>query len=126
MPGQTSYYGWKEYAKAKAVCFLLYIYFYTIIHCPMVRRGRLCLCLLALGPLEGEIDEICTFLYNNLCKKTHSMVIQLAKQDGLKVIASAGSDEKVKFCREIGADVAFNYKTTNTAEVLKNEGPIDM
>jgi NADPH-dependent curcumin reductase CurA len=36
----------------------------------------------------------------------------LAKQDGQKVIASAGSDEKVKFMKEIGADVAFNYKTT--------------
>lgn len=54
------------------------------------------------------------------------MVVQLAKQDGLKVIASAGSDEKVKFCKDIGADVAFNYKTENTAEVLKKEGPIDM
>jgi NADPH-dependent curcumin reductase CurA len=36
----------------------------------------------------------------------------LAKLDGHKVIASAGSDEKVKFMKEIGADVAFNYKTT--------------
>lgn len=25
-----------------------------------------------------------------------------------------------------GADVAFNYKTENTREVLKKEGPIDM
>ncbi|KAF8158806.1 hypothetical protein K438DRAFT_1942587 [Mycena galopus ATCC 62051] len=55
-----------------------------------------------------------------------SMVIQLAKRDGLKVIASAGSDEKVKFMKEIGADVAFNYKTTNTREVLEREGPIDV
>ncbi|KAJ7710445.1 hypothetical protein B0H17DRAFT_1027083 [Mycena rosella] len=55
-----------------------------------------------------------------------SMVVQLAKRDGLKVIASAGSDEKVKFMRDIGADVAFNYKTTNTAEVLAREGPIDI
>ncbi|KAJ7749931.1 alcohol dehydrogenase [Mycena metata] len=55
-----------------------------------------------------------------------SMVIQLAKRDGLKVIASAGSDEKVKFMREIGADVAFNYKTTDTREVLAREGPIDV
>lgn len=54
------------------------------------------------------------------------MVIQLAKQDGLKVIASAGSDEKVKFMREIGADVAFNYKSTDTREVLEREGPIDV
>jgi NADPH-dependent curcumin reductase CurA len=39
-------------------------------------------------------------------------VIQLAKLQGLKVIGSAGSDEKVQFMKEIGADVAFNYKTT--------------
>ena len=55
-----------------------------------------------------------------------SMVIQLAKQDGLKVIASAGSEEKVQFMKSIGADVAFNYKTTSAAEVLAKEGPIDM
>lgn len=54
------------------------------------------------------------------------MVIQLAKLDGLKVIASAGSDEKVAFMKEIGADVAFNYKTTKTLEVLTKEGHIDM
>lgn len=55
-----------------------------------------------------------------------SLVIQLAKLDGLKVIASAGSEEKVKFMKEIGADVAFNYKTASTAEVLEKEGPIDV
>ncbi|KAJ6611738.1 hypothetical protein B0H10DRAFT_2055489 [Mycena sp. CBHHK59/15] len=54
------------------------------------------------------------------------IVIQIAKQDGLKVIASAGSDEKVKFMKEIGADVVFNYKTTDTREILEKEGPIDI
>ncbi|KAJ3503200.1 hypothetical protein NLJ89_g8539 [Agrocybe chaxingu] len=55
-----------------------------------------------------------------------SLVIQLAKADGLKVIASAGSDEKVQFMKELGADVAFNYKTSSVAEVLAKEGPIDI
>ena len=55
-----------------------------------------------------------------------SLVIQLAKADGLKVIASAGSDEKVEFMKSLGADVAFNYKTTSTREVLQKEGPLDM
>jgi NADPH-dependent curcumin reductase CurA len=41
-----------------------------------------------------------------------SFVVQLAKRDGLKVIASAGSDDKVEFIRQCGADVAFNYKTS--------------
>ena len=54
------------------------------------------------------------------------MVVQLAKQDGLKVIASAGSDEKVAWMKELGADIAFNYKTTGVLEVLEKEGPIDM
>ncbi|KZT23265.1 NAD-P-binding protein [Neolentinus lepideus HHB14362 ss-1] len=55
-----------------------------------------------------------------------SFVIQLAKLDGLKVIASAGSDEKVAFIKSLGADVAFNYKTTSTREVLTREGGIDV
>ena len=55
-----------------------------------------------------------------------SFIIQIAKADGLKVIASAGSEEKVKFMKDCGADVAFNYKTTNTAEVLEREGPINL
>jgi len=46
--------------------------------------------------------------------------------DGSRVIASAGSEEKVNFMKEIGADVTFNYKTTDTREVLQKEGPIDM
>ncbi|KAJ7676980.1 hypothetical protein DFH06DRAFT_1428958 [Mycena polygramma] len=55
-----------------------------------------------------------------------SMVIQLAKQAGLKVIASAGSEEKLEFMKSLGADTVFNYKTTDTRAVLANEGPIDV
>ena len=58
--------------------------------------------------------------------RSRSTVVQIAKAEGLKVIASAGSEEKVQFLREIGADVAFNYKTTKTAEVLAKEGPINV
>ncbi|KAK7691642.1 hypothetical protein QCA50_005041 [Cerrena zonata] len=55
-----------------------------------------------------------------------SAVIQIAKAEGLKVIASAGSEEKVAFLKSIGADVAFNYKTANTSEILSEAGPIDI
>ena len=55
-----------------------------------------------------------------------SLVVQIAKMAGCKVIASAGSEEKVKFMKEIGVDVAFNYKTENTGEILKREGPINV
>ncbi len=57
---------------------------------------------------------------------TNRFVIQLAKRDGLKVIASAGSDNKVEFMRSVGADVAFNYKTNNMQKILAEHGPINM
>ena len=55
-----------------------------------------------------------------------SMVVQLAKRQGVKVIASAGSDEKVDFLKSLGVDVAFNYKTSSTAEVLAKEPYLDI
>ena len=47
--------------------------------------------------------------------------IQLAKQIGqANVITTAGSKEKLDFCRSLGADVCINYKEQNFAEeVLK-------
>lgn len=55
-----------------------------------------------------------------------SFVAQLAKLDGLKVIGSSGSDEKVEYARSVGVDVAFNYKKESTEDILKREGPIDV
>jgi NADPH-dependent curcumin reductase CurA len=55
-----------------------------------------------------------------------SFVIQLAKLSGCRVIASAGSPEKLEFMKSIGADVVFNYKEEDTLEILKREGGIDM
>ncbi|KAF7333731.1 NAD(P)-binding protein [Mycena venus] len=74
-----------------------------------------------VNPKAGEVVFVTTG-----AGAVGSMVIQLAKQAGLKVIASAGSEEKVKFMQSIGADVAFNYKTTDTRAVLAKEGPIDI
>ncbi|KAL8286337.1 hypothetical protein RQP46_004825 [Phenoliferia psychrophenolica] len=51
------------------------------------------------------------------------IVCQLAKKEGLKVVGSAGSDDKVAFLKELGVDVAFNYKTSNTLEILTANPP---
>lgn len=45
--------------------------------------------------------------------------IQMAKSLGSTVYATAGSNEKCKFCEELGAAKAINYKTENFAEVIK-------
>ena len=45
--------------------------------------------------------------------------IQLAKQLGkANVITTAGSNEKLDFCRSLGADVCINYKEQNFDEVV--------
>jgi len=48
------------------------------------------------------------------------IVGQLAKREGLKVIGSVGSDEKLKFIQEeLGFDAGFNYKKEKPDEALK-------
>ena len=52
-----------------------------------------------------------------------SMVVQMAKALGARVITTAGSDEKVKACRELGADAAINYKTEDVAARVQEFAP---
>lgn len=53
-----------------------------------------------------------------------SVVGQLAKIKGCKVVGSAGSDAKVAFLKELGFDEAFNYKTVGSLEeALKKASP---
>jgi NADPH-dependent curcumin reductase CurA len=48
------------------------------------------------------------------------IVGQLAKREGLKVIGSVGSDEKLKFIKEeLGFDGGFNYKKEKAGDALK-------
>jgi tumor protein p53-inducible protein 3 len=50
-----------------------------------------------------------------------SAAVQLAHQAGAKVIATAGSDDKLRKVRELGADVVVDYKTQDFAEIAKHE-----
>jgi putative PIG3 family NAD(P)H quinone oxidoreductase len=45
--------------------------------------------------------------------------IQLAKAFGATVLATAGSDEKCRACRDFGADLAINYRTEDFVVVGK-------
>jgi NADPH-dependent curcumin reductase CurA len=48
------------------------------------------------------------------------VVGQLAKREGLKVIGSVGSDEKLQYINEeLGFDAGFNYKKEKPDEALK-------
>jgi NADPH2:quinone reductase len=52
-----------------------------------------------------------------------SMVVQMAKIIGARVITTGGSDEKCAAARELGADVCLNYKTQNIADEVKKFAP---
>lgn len=45
--------------------------------------------------------------------------IQLLHGLGHQVIVTAGTDEKVAACRELGADLAINYRTTDFVEAVQ-------
>ena len=52
-----------------------------------------------------------------------SSVVQMAKIMGARVITTAGSEEKVAKARELGADLAINYKTGNVTEEIRKFAP---
>ncbi|XP_071798830.1 prostaglandin reductase 1-like [Asterias amurensis] len=52
-----------------------------------------------------------------------SIVGQIAKIKGCRVIGFAGSDEKVAWIKELGFDEAFNYKKVDLDATLKKAAP---
>src|ERR1035437_7524244 len=52
-----------------------------------------------------------------------SCVVQMAKILGARVITTAGTDEKVAACRDLGADLAINYKTQDVTAAIKGFAP---
>jgi NADPH-dependent curcumin reductase CurA len=52
------------------------------------------------------------------------LVGQIAKMIGCRVVAIAGSDEKIEWCEEIGFDDGINYKTaTDLADAVRSACP---
>jgi NADPH:quinone reductase len=52
-----------------------------------------------------------------------SCVLQIAKALGARVIATGGTDEKVAACRDLGADLALNYKTQDVDAAIRQFAP---
>jgi NADPH-dependent curcumin reductase CurA len=76
--------------------------------------------LYAIGkPKKGEVIFI-----SSAAGAVGQIVGQLAKREGLKVIGSAGSDEKCKLCVEkLGFDECWNYKKISAGEALDKYCP---
>jgi NADPH2:quinone reductase len=52
-----------------------------------------------------------------------SSVVQMAKILGARVITTAGDEKKVEICKQLGADMAINYKTEDVDKAIKSFAP---
>lgn len=52
--------------------------------------------------------------------------IQMAKAHGARVIATAGTPDKVGLCRQLGADIAINYRDQDFEAVVNEAGGADV
>ncbi|KAF9956417.1 hypothetical protein BGZ72_002795 [Mortierella alpina] len=67
----------------------------------------------------GDLKEGETIYISSAAGTLGQLAGQLAKRKGLRVIGSAGTDEKVAFLKnELGFDAAFNYKTQDKRTAL--------
>jgi NADPH-dependent curcumin reductase CurA len=71
-----------------------------------------------IGLVEiGGVKEGETIYVSGAAGAVGSAAVQIAKRMGLRVIGSAGSDEKVEWLRSLGVE-AFNYRETPAREAL--------
>ena len=69
---------------------------------------------------RGQLKKGETVLVHGGASGIGTTAIQIAKAFGAKVFVTAGSDEKCKACKKLGASLAINYKTQDfVTEVLK-------
>lgn len=62
---------------------------------------------------RAQVQAVETVLVHAGAGGVGSAALQVARNAGARVIATAGSDDKVDFCRSLGADVAINYRRTD-------------
>jgi putative PIG3 family NAD(P)H quinone oxidoreductase len=73
--------------------------------------------------IEGELKEGETVLIHGGASGVGTAGIQMAKRAGCRVLVTAGREDKIDFCKELGADVAVNYKEENFETAIRKEAP---
>ncbi|WP_417317341.1 NAD(P)H-quinone oxidoreductase [Emcibacter sp.] len=68
---------------------------------------------------RGQLKKGETFLVHGGTSGIGTTAIQLAKAFGATVIATCGTDDKCTVCRDLGADLAINYRTQDFVEEVK-------
>ncbi|KAG0291697.1 hypothetical protein BGZ96_004906 [Linnemannia gamsii] len=73
---------------------------------------------------RGDLKKGETIYISSAAGTLGQLAGQLAKRQGLRVIGSAGSDDKVAYLKNVlGFDAAFNYKTQDRRQALTELAP---
>lgn len=67
----------------------------------------------------GEVKKGDFVVVSGAAGATGSVVCQIAKLKGAKVLGLAGSDDKVEWLKELGCDEALNYKSNSFVDDFK-------
>jgi NADPH2:quinone reductase len=70
---------------------------------------------------RGHLQSGQTLLVHSGAGGVGSAAVQLGAALGARVLATAGSDQKLAFCRELGADVAINYRGADISQAVLEE-----
>ena len=74
----------------------------------------------------GALSQDETFLVHGGTSGIGTTAIQMAKAAGARVIATAGTPDKVELCRQLGADIAINYRADDFEAVVTEAGGADV
>jgi NADPH2:quinone reductase len=76
--------------------------------------------------LRGRLKAGETFLVHGGTSGIGTTAIQLAHVFGARVFATAGTDEKARFCESLGAERGINYRTEDFVDILRAAGGADL
>ena len=71
---------------------------------------------------RGALQAGERFLVHGGSSGIGTTAVQMASVFGARVFTTAGSDEKCQACRDLGAEVAMNYKEDDFVEAMQKEG----
>ncbi|MBO6797475.1 NAD(P)H-quinone oxidoreductase [Maricaulis sp.] len=75
---------------------------------------------------SGALQPGETFLVHGGTSGIGTTAIQMAKAHGARVIATAGTAEKCALCRDLGADIAINYREEDYEVICREAGGVDV
>jgi putative PIG3 family NAD(P)H quinone oxidoreductase len=76
---------------------------------------------MVFGTVAGRLQPGEQLLVHGGTSGIGTMAIQVARAHGARVLSTAGTARKVAFCRDLGAEVAINYREEEFAERIAKE-----